>query len=92
MSKSVVSNALVFRGNWEFNLEEGLLDSARLARIVANPLHSLTYKQENSADVQYSQCAIDRAIRFSGLAEYAEAEIPGGIQAIFSRAFNEVVR
>jgi cobaltochelatase CobT len=31
---------------WEFNLDEGLLDSARLARIVANPSHSLSFKQE----------------------------------------------
>ncbi len=31
---------------WEFNLDEGLLDTARLARIVANPSHSLSFKQE----------------------------------------------
>ena len=31
---------------WEFDLEEGLLDSSRLARVVANPLYSLSYKQE----------------------------------------------
>ena len=31
---------------WEFNQEEGLLDAARLARVVVNPLHSLTYKRE----------------------------------------------
>ena len=31
---------------WEFDLEEGLLDTARLARVVANPLYSLSYKQE----------------------------------------------
>ena len=31
---------------WEFNLDEGLLDAARLARIVANPSHSLSFKQE----------------------------------------------
>ena len=35
---------------WEFDLEEGLLDVARLARIVANPTHSLTYKREREAD------------------------------------------
>ncbi|MGZ0190095.1 MAG: cobaltochelatase subunit CobT, partial [Alphaproteobacteria bacterium] len=32
--------------SWDFDLEEGLLDSARLARIVSNPTHSLSYKQE----------------------------------------------
>ncbi len=31
---------------WDFNLDEGLLDTARLARIVANPSHSLSFKQE----------------------------------------------
>ncbi|MEQ9125414.1 MAG: cobaltochelatase subunit CobT, partial [Alphaproteobacteria bacterium] len=36
--------------SWSFDLEEGLLDSARLARIVANPTHSLSYKQEKSTE------------------------------------------
>jgi len=31
---------------WEFDKEEGLLDTARLARVVANPVHPLSYKQE----------------------------------------------
>ena len=31
---------------WEFDLDEGILDAARLARIVANPLNAPTYKQE----------------------------------------------
>jgi len=31
---------------WEFNLEEGLLDAARLSRVVVNPDHPLTYKRE----------------------------------------------
>ncbi|UFN48197.1 cobaltochelatase subunit CobT [Roseomonas sp. OT10] len=35
---------------WEFDLEEGVLDVARLARIVANPNHSLSYKHEREAD------------------------------------------
>jgi cobaltochelatase CobT len=35
---------------WEFNLDEGLVDSARLARIVANPRHSLSYKQEKEME------------------------------------------
>jgi len=32
--------------SWEFDLEEGLLDAGRLARIVANPMHSLSFKRE----------------------------------------------
>ena len=35
---------------WEFNLEEGILDTARLARIIANPTHSLTFKRESDTD------------------------------------------
>jgi len=35
---------------WDFDLEEGLLDSARLARVVVNPLHSLSYKKERDTD------------------------------------------
>jgi cobaltochelatase CobT len=32
--------------SWDFDQEEGLLDAARLARIVINPTHSLSYKVE----------------------------------------------
>ena len=32
--------------SWEFDLEEGLLDTARLARVVANPNTPLSYKRE----------------------------------------------
>jgi len=35
---------------WEFDLEEGMLDAARLARIVINPMLSLSYKREREAD------------------------------------------
>ena len=33
--------------SWEFDLEEGILDAARLARVVANPLQPLTFKREH---------------------------------------------
>ncbi|MBM3525011.1 MAG: cobaltochelatase subunit CobT, partial [Alphaproteobacteria bacterium] len=36
--------------SWEFDLDEGLLDSARLARVVVNPLHSLSFKRERETD------------------------------------------
>ena len=35
---------------WEFDLEEGLLDVSRLARVVANPVHSLSFKRERDTD------------------------------------------
>src|SRR6266545_2742851 len=31
---------------WEFDLEEGLLDPARLPRIIMDPLHALSFKRE----------------------------------------------
>jgi cobaltochelatase CobT len=36
--------------SWEFDQEEGLLDAARLARVVVNPAHSLSYKVERDTD------------------------------------------
>jgi cobaltochelatase CobT len=36
--------------SWDFDQEEGLLDAARLARVVINPGHSLSYKIERDAD------------------------------------------
>jgi cobaltochelatase CobT len=35
---------------WDFDLEEGLLDAGRLARVIANPTHSLSFKQEKDTD------------------------------------------
>ena len=36
--------------SWEFDQEEGLLDAARLARVVVSPAHSLSYKMERDTD------------------------------------------
>jgi len=36
--------------SWEFDLEEGVLDSARLARVVANPVLPLSFKQEKQTE------------------------------------------
>ena len=36
--------------SWEFDLEEGILDSARLARVVAAPTTPLSYKHEKQTD------------------------------------------
>ncbi len=35
---------------WEFDLEEGILDSGKLARIIVSPENSLSYKKEAEAD------------------------------------------
>ena len=36
--------------SWQFDQEEGLLDAARLARVVVSPAHSLSYKIERDTD------------------------------------------
>ncbi len=36
--------------SWEFDLEEGILDAARLSRIVTNPVYPLSYKREKETD------------------------------------------
>jgi cobaltochelatase CobT len=35
---------------WEFDLDEGVLDAARLARIVTNPTYPLSYKREKETE------------------------------------------
>ncbi len=35
---------------WEFDLDEGMLNSARLHRVVINPLYPLSYKQEKEME------------------------------------------
>tara|TARA_Y100000590_G_scaffold11129_1_gene13726 strand:+ start:173 stop:1963 length:1791 start_codon:yes stop_codon:yes gene_type:complete len=36
--------------SWEFDLEEGLLDSSKLTRIIMDPYHSLSFKKEKDLD------------------------------------------
>lgn len=35
---------------WEFDLEEGILDAARLSRVITDPLLALTYKREREME------------------------------------------
>ena len=35
---------------WDFDLEEGVLDATRLARVVTDPLHPLAHKRERDTD------------------------------------------
>ncbi len=36
--------------SWDFNLEEGLLDTARLDRVILNPMTALSFKQEQDTE------------------------------------------
>ena len=49
---------------WQFDLDEGLLDAARLARVVANPMQPLSYKQEK--DTEFRDTAVTLLIDNSG--------------------------
>ena len=50
--------------SWEFDQEEGLLDAARLARVVVNPMHSLSYKIER--DTEFRDTIVSLLIDNSG--------------------------
>jgi len=49
---------------WEFDLEEGMLDAARLARVVADPAFSLSYKRE--LDTKFRDTVVSLLIDNSG--------------------------
>ncbi len=36
--------------SWEFDLEEGVLDAAKLTRVIIDPFHSLSYKVEKNTE------------------------------------------
>jgi cobaltochelatase CobT len=50
--------------SWDFDQEEGLLDAARLARVVVNPMHSLSYKIER--DTEFRDTVVGVLIDNSG--------------------------
>ena len=49
---------------WEFDLEEGALDPARLARIIVDPLHPLSFKREK--DTNFRDTVVTLLIDNSG--------------------------
>ncbi len=50
--------------SWEFDLEEGQLDSSRLTRIVIDPLHPLSFKQEK--DMRFRDTVVTLLLDNSG--------------------------
>ena len=50
--------------SWDFDQEEGLLDAARLARVVVSPGHSLSYKIER--DTEFKDTIVSLLIDNSG--------------------------
>ena len=50
--------------SWDFDLEEGLLDTARLDRVVTNPSHPLSFKMEK--DTKFRDTVVSLLIDNSG--------------------------
>ena len=50
--------------SWDFDREEGLLDAARLARVIVSPGHSLSYKVEK--DTEFKDTIVSLLIDNSG--------------------------
>jgi cobaltochelatase CobT len=49
---------------WDFDLDEGMLDAARLARVIVDPMHPLTFKQER--DTQFRDTVVTLLLDNSG--------------------------
>ena len=49
---------------WEFDLEEGMLDAARLSRVVVDPMHPLSYKMEK--DMKFRDTIVTLLLDNSG--------------------------
>ena len=50
--------------SWEFDLEEGLLDPARLPRVIMDPLHALSFKREK--DMSFRDTVVTLLLDNSG--------------------------
>jgi len=50
--------------SWEFDLEEGLLDPARLPRVIMDPLHALSFKHEK--DTKFRDTVVTLLLDNSG--------------------------
>jgi cobaltochelatase CobT len=50
--------------SWDFDQEEGMLDAARLARVVVNPAHALSFKVER--DIEFRDTVVSLLIDNSG--------------------------
>ncbi len=50
--------------SWEFDLEEGVLDSSKLTRIIMDPYHSLSFKKEK--DLEFKDTVVTLLIDNSG--------------------------
>ncbi len=50
--------------SWNFDLEEGMLDAAKLSRVIIDPFHSLSYKMEK--EIEFKDTVVTLLIDNSG--------------------------
>ena len=50
--------------SWEFDLEEGMLDASKLSRVIIDPIHSLSYKNEKK--IEFKDTVVTLLIDNSG--------------------------
>jgi len=50
--------------SWDFDLEEGLLDASRLTRVIIDPLHALSFKEEQ--DMEFRDTVVTLLLDNSG--------------------------
>jgi cobaltochelatase CobT len=50
--------------SWDFDLEEGVLDAARLTRVIIDPMHPLSFKEEQ--DTQFRDTVVSLLLDNSG--------------------------
>ena len=60
--------------SWEFDLEEGLLDSSKLPRIIIDPYNSLSFKKEK--DLDFKDTIVTLLIDNSGSVSYTHLTLP----------------
>lgn len=68
---------------WEFDLEEGVLDAARLSRVVTDPLSPLSFRQE--ADTDFRDTVVTLLIDNSGSMRGRPIMIAASCADIFAR-------
>ena len=69
--------------SWEYDLEEGLLDSSKLTRIIIDPQNSLSFKKEK--DFEFKDTIVTLLIDYSGSMRGRPITIAGLCADILSR-------
>ena len=74
---------------WEFDLEEGMLDAARLSRIIVDPLHPLSFKQEK--EMNFRDTVVTLLLDNSGSMRGRPITVAATCADILARTLGDVV-